>query len=66
MLKKDDIVLAFYGVPIANDGTVPFQSQLRFLGSCTFVREQVLISWMISMLGMSIWQNYILFSLLVT
>ncbi|KAJ0771411.1 putative peptidase Do [Helianthus annuus] len=29
VLKKDDIVLAFDGVPIANDGTVPFRNRER-------------------------------------
>ncbi|XP_071734717.1 protease Do-like 10, mitochondrial [Rutidosis leptorrhynchoides] len=29
ILKKDDIVLAFDGVPIANDGTVPFRNRER-------------------------------------
>lgn len=29
LLKKDDIVLAFDGVPIANDGTVPFRNRER-------------------------------------
>ncbi|XP_072966078.1 protease Do-like 10, mitochondrial [Typha angustifolia] len=28
-LKKDDIILAFDGVPIANDGTVPFRNRER-------------------------------------
>ncbi|KAJ8746835.1 hypothetical protein K2173_003841 [Erythroxylum novogranatense] len=27
ILKKDDIILAFDGVPIANDGTVPFRNR---------------------------------------
>ncbi|KAK9293355.1 hypothetical protein L1049_021347 [Liquidambar formosana] len=29
ILKKDDIILAFDGVPIANDGTVPFRNRER-------------------------------------
>ncbi|KAF3329394.1 protease Do-like 10 [Carex littledalei] len=29
VLKKDDIILAFDGVPIANDGTVPFRNRER-------------------------------------
>ncbi|KAL2482112.1 Protease Do-like 10 [Forsythia ovata] len=29
VLKKDDIVLSFDGVPIANDGTVPFRNRER-------------------------------------
>ncbi|KAJ8651095.1 hypothetical protein MRB53_004118 [Persea americana] len=29
VLRKDDIVLAFDGVPIANDGTVPFRNRER-------------------------------------
>ncbi|CAL9199912.1 unnamed protein product [Musa hybrid cultivar] len=29
MLKKDDIILAFDGVPIANDGSVPFRNRER-------------------------------------
>ncbi|ERN20201.1 protease Do-like 10, mitochondrial [Amborella trichopoda] len=29
VLKKDDIMLAFDGVPIANDGTVPFRNRER-------------------------------------
>ncbi|XP_077226654.1 protease Do-like 10, mitochondrial isoform X3 [Tasmannia lanceolata] len=29
VLKKDDIILAFDGVPIANDGTVPFRDRER-------------------------------------
>ncbi|KAG6662629.1 hypothetical protein I3843_03G238100 [Carya illinoinensis] len=29
ILKKDDIILAFDGVPIANDGTVPFRNRVR-------------------------------------
>ncbi|KAL3523236.1 hypothetical protein ACH5RR_016070 [Cinchona calisaya] len=29
VLKKDDILLAFDGVPIANDGTVPFRNRER-------------------------------------
>ncbi|XP_058101908.1 protease Do-like 10, mitochondrial isoform X2 [Magnolia sinica] len=29
LLKKDDIVLTFDGVPIANDGTVPFRNRER-------------------------------------
>uniref|UniRef100_A0A7C9DMH5 2-alkenal reductase (NAD(P)(+)) n=1 Tax=Opuntia streptacantha TaxID=393608 RepID=A0A7C9DMH5_OPUST len=28
-LKKDDVILAFDGVPIANDGTVPFRNRER-------------------------------------
>ncbi|KAI5330687.1 PREDICTED: protease Do [Prunus dulcis] len=29
VLKKDDIILAFDGVPVANDGTVPFRNRER-------------------------------------
>ncbi|KAK4261617.1 hypothetical protein QN277_004587 [Acacia crassicarpa] len=29
ILKKDDVILAFDGVPIANDGTVPFRNRER-------------------------------------
>ncbi|KAK4366955.1 hypothetical protein RND71_014835 [Anisodus tanguticus] len=29
VLKKDDIILSFDGVPIANDGTVPFRNRER-------------------------------------
>ncbi|XP_028776753.1 protease Do-like 10, mitochondrial isoform X2 [Neltuma alba] len=29
VLKKDDVILAFDGVPIANDGTVPFRNRER-------------------------------------
>ncbi|XP_038703018.1 protease Do-like 10, mitochondrial isoform X2 [Tripterygium wilfordii] len=29
ILKKDDIIIAFDGVPIANDGTIPFRSRER-------------------------------------
>lgn len=29
MLRKDDIVLSFDGIPIANDGTVPFRNRER-------------------------------------
>ncbi|KAI6698383.1 hypothetical protein NL676_018502 [Syzygium grande] len=29
ILKKDDIILAFDGVPVANDGTIPFRNRER-------------------------------------
>lgn len=29
MLRKDDVIMAFDGVPIANDGTVPFRNRER-------------------------------------
>ncbi|KAJ8746830.1 hypothetical protein K2173_003836 [Erythroxylum novogranatense] len=38
ILKKDDIILAFDGVPIANDGTVPFRN-----------REQITLDYLVSM-----------------